>query len=79
MTAVVASNYAVEIVEGYSVTDAEAELETLVFIPEAGAQPVYKVTTSAKFELGPGAPIEMAVLERASDLAQRLHKDDIIH
>lgn len=78
MTAVVASNYAVEIVPGTMVIKADTVLESLVYRPAAGDDPVYRATTDAHFEMGPGDHPEEAAYNYALAIGKLLRKDGVI-
>lgn len=78
MTAVMASNYAVEVVPGSATIKANTVLESIVFRPLLTDQPVYRAMTDARFEFGPGDVVEEAALRFADAIARQLRQDDVI-
>ncbi len=79
MTAVMVSNYSVEIVPGNLILKTDTVLESSVYEPKTGDQLVYRARTNARFDLGPEAPIEMAAAGFAQAIAKRLRSDGVIH
>lgn len=78
ITTVMASNYSLEVVPGTDVLDAHAVLETTVWGAKTGDEAVYRGTTDADFELGPGDTLETVVSNRAIEVAELLREDGII-
>jgi hypothetical protein len=78
MTAIVASNYAVEIVPGSMVVEADTLLESRVYQPSTGDKLLYRATTDTHFEMGPGDSIEAAAYEYGIAIGQLLRKDGVI-
>ncbi len=79
LTRSLTTNYAVEVVPGSLVIEADAVLESLLYEPATGDRLVYRVTTRGHFELGGHYPIEEVAYRFALSIAKRLRSDQVIH
>jgi hypothetical protein len=78
MTAVMTSNYAVEVVPGSMVIEADAVMESSLYEPATGEKLIYRATTRGHLELGPGDRVEQFAQRFALTLSQRLRSDGVI-
>lgn len=78
MSAVMVSNYAVEVVPGSTMIKANTVLETTVYKIATGEVPVYRATTNAHYDFDAGTRIEEAVHQFATDIDRKLRKDGVI-
>jgi hypothetical protein len=78
-TRALTTNYAVEVLPGSMVIEADAVLETSLYEPATGDKLVYQATTRGHFELGAHYPVEEVAQRFALSLAKRLSSDQVIH
>jgi len=77
-TRALTTNYAVEVVPGSMVIEADAVLESSLYEPATGDKLVYRATTRGHFELGADYRVEEVAYRFALSLAKRLRSDRVI-
>lgn len=77
-TRALTTNYAIEVVPGSLVIEADAVLESSLYEAATGYKLVYRATTRGHFELGADHPIEEVAYRFALSIAKRLRSDQVI-
>jgi hypothetical protein len=77
-TRALTTNYAIEVVPGSMVIEADAVLVSSLYEPATGDKLVYRATTRGHFELGADYRVEEVAYRFALSLAKRLRSDQVI-
>jgi len=77
-TRALTTNYAVEVVPGSLVIEADAVLESSLYEAATGYKLVYRATTRGHFQLGVEDPIEGVANRFALAIVKRLRRDQVI-